>query len=57
MLVSDAEMGKPFVSIPINEGTGVFLNDQVLWHNASRLEAVKKSRYGYMDAFILTANK
>ena len=57
LLVSDAEMGEPFVSIPINEGTGVFLNDQVLWHNASKLEAVEKSRYGYMDAFILTANK
>tara|TARA_R110002020_G_scaffold314098_1_gene529388 strand:- start:1164 stop:1787 length:624 start_codon:yes stop_codon:yes gene_type:complete len=57
LLVSDGEMGKPFVSIPINEGTGVFLNDQALWHNASSLAPIEKGRTGYMDAFILTANK
>ena len=57
LLVSDGEMGNPFVSIPINEGTGVFLNDQALWHNASSLAPIEKGRTGYMDAFILTANK
>ena len=57
LLVSDSEIGEPFMTVPINEGTGVFLNDQVLWHNASSLETVEKGRTGYMDAFILTANK
>ena len=57
LLVSDSQTGKPFMSLPINEGTGVFVNDKVLWHNASSLETIENNDSGYMDAFILTAHK
>ena len=57
LLVTDSQDGNPFIQLPLNEGTGVFLNDRALWHNATKLNSVEKDRTGYMDVFILTANK
>lgn len=57
LLVTDSQDGSPFIQLPLNEGTGVFLNDRALWHNATKLNAVEKDRTGYTDVFILTAHK
>ena len=45
---------KPFMSVPLNPGLMVILNDRELWHNASKIKAVI-GKHGYMDSFILTA--
>ena len=57
LLVSHGNDCEPFVRLPINEGTGVFLDDQAMWHNATDLKPVDEKVCGHMDAFILTANK
>jgi len=57
LLVTNSKEGDPFITLPLDEGTGVFLNDQALWHNATPLTAIEKERSSYMDVFILTANK
>ena len=47
---------EPFLSLPLEAGTMVVVNDRQLWHNASTI----KSRYpigheaGFLDSFILT---
>ena len=47
---------EPFLSIPLEAGTMIVVNDRRLWHNASMI----KSRYpighesGFLDSFILT---
>ena len=57
LLISYTEYGEPFASIPLDLGVAAFLDDRTLWHNASPLKAINHNEKGYMDAFILTANK
>ena len=57
LLVSNGKDQEPFVCLPINDGTGAFLDDQALWHNATDINPEQPEPRGYMDSFILTANK
>ena len=57
VLVSYGKDDKPFMELPLDDGVAAFLDDKTLWHNASALKATNKNEEGYMDAFILTANK
>ena len=43
------------MSIPLDAGQMVSLDDTKLWHNASDIETVDKTKNGYMDAIIVTA--
>lgn len=57
LLISYTKDGEPFTSIPLDLGVIAFLDDKALWHNASPLRAIDGNEKGYMDAFVLTANK
>jgi len=57
LLVANGKNDTPFVCLPINDGTGAFLDDQALWHNATDINRIDTEDQGYMDSFILTANK
>ena len=55
LLVYTEQDGDHFMSIPLNAGQMVTLDDTKLWHNASDIQTVDKTKNGYMDAFIVTA--
>ena len=55
LLVYTEQDGDHFMSIPLNAGQMVTLDDTKLWHNASDIKTVDKTKNGYMDAFIVTA--
>ena len=55
LLVYTEQDGDHFMSIPLNAGQMVTLDDTKLWHNASDIQTVDKTKNGYMDAFIITA--
>ena len=45
---------EPIMSLPLNPGLMIIVDDRVLWHNASKIKPVIGSE-GYLDSFILTA--
>ena len=55
LLVYANKDGEYFLSVPLNAGQVITLDDSKLWHNASPIQPVDPSKLGYIDAFILTA--
>jgi len=45
---------EPFMSMPLDSGMVVMLNDKSLWHNASTIKSIDGFD-GHLDSFILTA--
>jgi len=55
LLVYADKEGDHFLSIPLDAGQVVTLDDSKLWHNASPIQPIDPTKVGYIDAFILTA--
>ena len=48
---------EPILSKPLSAGDMVMLDDSKLFHDASPIRAIKRRDVGYLDAFVLCANK
>jgi len=55
LLVYTEQDSDHFMSIPLDAGQMVSLDDTKLWHNASNIQTIDKTKNGYMDAIIVTA--
>ena len=47
----------PFLRKVLNSGEFALINDNVLWHNAKPISAVKPTEQGHMDVFVLTTKE
>lgn len=56
LLVYDNQDSDHFVSLPLDGGRMVTINDKKLWHNGSSIIPLDKNNKGYMDVFVFTAN-
>jgi hypothetical protein len=47
----------PFLRKVLNTGEVALINDNILWHNAKPISAVKPNEQGHMDVFVLTTKE
>ena len=55
LLVHRKKDSPPIANLALENGELAYINDRVLWHNATPLSRKDSSHNGYMDLFILTA--
>jgi len=55
LLVHRKKDSPPIANIALENGELAYINDRVLWHDATSLSRKDSSRDGYMDLIILTA--
>ena len=57
LLVHKEKNSEPIVNMALENGELAYINDRVLWHNATPLSRTDPSQDGHMDLIILTARK
>ena len=57
LLVQKEKHSDAIVKIALENGELAYINDRVLWHDATPIQRVDSSQDGYMDLIILTATK
>lgn len=57
LLVHKEKDSEPIVNIALENGELAYINDRVLWHDATPMSRTDPSREGHMDLIILTASK
>ena len=57
LVFSNEDRKNPIVSKPLSAGDMFMLADNKLFHDATPIRAIKRREKGYLDAFVLCANK
>jgi len=57
LMLYDHHDDAPFYRRILANGEIAMLADDRLWHNASPIRSIQKNNEGYMDVFVLTANR
>lgn len=56
-LVYKDKTASPFLCTTLQHGEMAILADDILWHNAHPIKAIKKHQQGYWDVFVLTTKE
>ena len=56
-LVYKDKTSSPFLCTTLQHGEMAILADNILWHNAHPIKAIKKHQQGYWDVFVLTTKE
>lgn len=56
-LVYKEKTASPFLCTTLQHGEMAILADDILWHNAHPIKAIKKHQQGYWDVFVLTTKE
>ena len=56
-LVYKDKASPPFLCTTLQHGEMAILADNILWHNAHPIQAIKKHQQGYWDVFVLTTKE
>jgi hypothetical protein len=56
-LVYKDKTASPFLCTTLQHGEMAILADNILWHNAHPIKAIKKHQQGYWDVFVLTTKE
>jgi len=57
LLVHKEKDSEPILNMTLENGELAYINDRVLWHNATPISRLDASKEGHMDLIILTARK